>query len=273
VLAGECVLRLHDATERLPLRRGDLVLLPAGRGHSLGDSPDAPEVPLEELIAQHGISTRLRHGGNGEEVELLCGGFDLAGGGTHPILTGLPPVIVISASAGESGAWLGAIVDLIRAEFASDAPGTDAVVTRLSDLLLTQAVREQLQRRRGDGGAPVSALGDREIAKALTLIHTEPDRAWTVSDLADRVALSRSAFAERFRALTGEPPIRYLTRVRLTLVAQWLRDTDLTLAEIAVRSGYESEASLSKAFKRHFGIAPGRFRSAPRRPPELIAAE
>jgi len=98
------------------------------------------------------------------------------------------------------------------------------------------------------------------VGAALALVRAQPDAPWTVADLARKAGLSRTAFATRFRAVVGEPPIRYLARVRLGQAAGYLSTTDKTVREIARMVGYESEASLSKAFRRAFGHAPGEYR-------------
>jgi transcriptional regulator GlxA family with amidase domain len=113
------------------------------------------------------------------------------------------------------------------------------------------------------------ALRDRQIATAIGLIHSQPERGWTVGELAAEVALSRSTFSSRFRQLVGESPLRYLTRTRLAHAAALLRTTDASLAQVAGRAGYATEFSFGKAFKRVFGVAPGAYRgvrwaSAPR---------
>ena len=111
----------------------------------------------------------------------------------------------------------------------------------------------------------LSALKDPQIGQALAMIQHQPDEAWTVGSLACRVSLSRSAFSAKFRQLVGEPPMQYITRVRLTKAAAVLRTHSASLVEVATSVGYESEVAFSKAFKRYFGIAPGAYRKGRRR--------
>ena len=118
----------------------------------------------------------------------------------------------------------------------------------------------------------LAGVRDAQIGRALSLLHAKPDKAWTVDELAREVALSRSALAERFASLVGEPPIQYLMRWRLALAAQTLRSGGEAIARVAERSGYESEAAFSRAFKREFGIPPAAWRkAAPDRKPRLEA--
>src|SRR5207244_10188508 len=103
-------------------------------------------------------------------------------------------------------------------------------------------------------------LNDRGIAPAIRAMHEHAERAWSLGELAGLCAMSRSAFASRFRALTGDSPIRYATRCRLNRAARQLRTSEATLAQIALLAGYESEFSFSRAFKRAFGIPPRAYR-------------
>ena len=128
----------------------------------------------------------------------------------------------------------------------------------MTDLLVAQALREQVSGTGGD--PPLATLADPEVGRAVALLHDHPERQWSVGALAREVSLSRSAFAERFTALTGDAPMRYLRRLRLARAAGLLRDSDLSLAAIAGHTGYDSEVSLSKAFKRAYGVPPGRYR-------------
>lgn len=200
----------------------------------------------------------LRHGGGGAAAEIICGAVSLEGRQANPLLAALPEVVHVPGSGGRLSQSVSGTLALLRAELASDAPGADAMAARLADLLLTQALRAYLAHRDG-----VSGLRDPLLAPAVRLVNEHPERAWTVDELAGHVGLSRSAFSERFRRMTGEAPIRYLSRVRLTRAAECLRSSDATLAEVAALCGYGSEFSLSKAFKRAFGLSPGRYRRAP----------
>jgi transcriptional regulator GlxA family with amidase domain len=146
---------------------------------------------------------------------------------------------------------------MISLEMASTNAGAEAVVTRLTYVLLTQALRRHLLDMDLGGAAPGA---DVQVARALRLMRERPDQHWSVSSLAAAVGLSRSAFARRFQAATGESPMRSLSRYRLAQAARFLRTTDAGLREIARRTGYDSEVSISKAFRRQFGTSPGAYR-------------
>jgi AraC-like DNA-binding protein/quercetin dioxygenase-like cupin family protein len=271
VTSGRCWLEADGAPDQLRLEAGDLVVLPTGCRHWMRDDPRSPAPELDEILAAIPLDAhrRLRYGGSGPSTGLLCGGFELEGAGAHPLLRALPATLHIHGVAGRPVPWLAATLALLNAETASDAPGSEEVVTRLADALLTQALRVAVTELQTTDGAGVGALRDPQIATAIDLIHRDPQRAWTVGDLATQVALSRSSFAARFRRLVGESPKQYLTRTRLAQAATLLNHTDAPLAEIATRVGYGTEFSFNKAFKRSFGIAPGTYRGQPGRRPDL----
>ena len=106
----------------------------------------------------------------------------------------------------------------------------------------------------------LAGLRDRHVGRALALIHENPGRAWTIEALADDVALSRSAFYERFLRLIGQPPMQYLTQWRMQAAANLLRQSNAPVASIALDVGYESEAAFARAFKRLVGTPPASWR-------------
>jgi AraC-like DNA-binding protein len=259
VLSGQAWLEVEGG-EGIQLAAGDLVLLPRGNAHALHDPHGSPATHLDDLVSGWSGDGLLRRGGEGPATELLCGGFALAGGDVSPLLAALPPVVRVEGRRGSPVPWLEATLGLLEQEFAVFAPGADAVVTSLADVLLTQALRMFLLSEEGAAVPPLGALRDREIAVALTLVHERPAHPWTVGELAARVAMSRSAFSARFREVVGEPPMRYLTRYRLARAAEYLQADDRSIFEIARLCGYDSAVSLTKAFRRQFGTSPGRYR-------------
>ena len=265
VLDGGCWLRLAR-TAPVRLERGDLAILPRGEQHTVSDQLDSPVTGLDELIAGYlDGAARLRCGGDGERTRLLCGGFTLASPATETMLAMLPQVVTMTSSAAPVSAWIGPVFALARQEATTPAPGAQAIFAKLADLFLTQALRAYLT------GAACNSLhrpgpADPPIDHAIALIRNHADRPWTVQALARESGLSRTAFATRFRAATGEPPIHHLVNVRLSQAAAYLTSADFTIDAIAARIGYASDASLSKAFKRRFGVSPGTYRETIRRP-------
>jgi AraC-like DNA-binding protein len=262
VLSGQATLTLDDpGLAAVELAAGDLVLLAHGSGHLVQDRGGSPAPPLEDILAG-GNPERLTHGGDGTRTCLLCGGFMLASGLPDNPLGLLPPLLVFgSAGAGPARRWVEPVFGLLRDEAARRAPGTTAVLAKMADVFLTEIVRGYLSGLDALAAAvPPAADGDPSVGAALALLRAQPDAPWTVAGLARKAGLSRTAFATRFRAQVGEPPMSYLARVRLGQAAGYLSTTDKTVGQIARLVGYESEASLSKAFRRAFGRPPGEYR-------------
>ena len=260
VVQGEGWVEIEGVEGALHLGTGDLVILPTGRGHAVRDDPASGVTMLETILATVPVeSGHLLYGGGGPRTELVCGGFEVEDGEAHPVLASLPPVLHVHGDGGRPVEWLRSTVDLLRAEMASTAPGADAFVSRLTDVVLTQALRVSLSDLEASGMVSVGALRDREIAEVLRLIHDDPGHPWSVAELASKASLSRSAFAARFRAATGESPMRFVTSARLSRAAHMLRSTNASVSRVAHAVGYESEASLARTFKRQFGTAPGRY--------------
>jgi AraC-like DNA-binding protein len=134
-------------------------------------------------------------------------------------------------------------------------------VNRLLESIVVDALRVELSALAADTQPPVEALADQRMGRVIARLHDNPDANWTVERLAMVAAMSRSAFAERFRLLVGEPPLRYLTRLRLQRAARLFRTTDSSVAEVARRVGYGSEEALSRAFKNRFGVSPSATRA------------
>jgi AraC-like DNA-binding protein/mannose-6-phosphate isomerase-like protein (cupin superfamily) len=262
VVSGAAWLEAEDFGRPLRLSAGDLVILSQGQAHTMRDDRTSRVTALDDLVSGWSGDGPLRYGGAGPETELLCGGFVVDGAEVSPLLASLPDVIRIEGRRGQPSERLEATLELIQNEFRLFAPGADAIVTRLADLLLTQALRAFLSESGGRALAPLGALRDRQVAAAVALVHERPEHPWTVTELASRVAMSRSAFSARFRQLTGEPPMRFVTRYRLSRAAELLRATDRSILEIARLTGYDSAVSLTKAFTRRFGVSPGRYRRA-----------
>nr|WP_307248591.1 AraC family transcriptional regulator [Catenuloplanes indicus] len=155
-------------------------------------------------------------------------------------------------------------IDLVMEEFRAARPGADLMVQQLAHMMLIHALRLYLSAPAGDHTGWFAALADPRLSGALTAMHADPARAWTVRDLAALTGMSRTVFAARFRARTGETPIAYLTRWRMMLAAERLRTGDDTLSRIAGALGYDSQPAFNTAFKRVMGMPPRRYaRSVP----------
>ncbi|WNG36650.1 AraC family transcriptional regulator [Archangium violaceum] len=260
IARGGARLEVEGVEGAIVLSAGDLVLLPHGGGHTLRDAEGSPLHILGkgECQRSHGRGP-IRLGGSGARTALVAGSFRLGVAPRTLLFEGLPRVIHVAADSPETSPSLTAIVQLLISESASSSPGATVIMSRLADILLVQAIRTHIAAGQCQEHG-LCALADPQIRKALSLIHERPAEPWTVESLATAVALSRSGFAARFSALVGEPPLEYLARWRMTKAAQFLRESELSLSEVAVTVGYQNEASFNRAFKRWEGIAPGAYR-------------
>jgi AraC-like DNA-binding protein len=256
---------LHGSAFLIPVRGqpialgiGDVVLLPHELGHSIADVPTTPLVAAR--TPPHSTPVPAGRSSSGEPTTtMLCGAYMLDRSRPHPLMAELPDVVHIPA--GRHPALRGAI-DLLAGEAGTAAgPGADAATSALLDVLLVYIVRAWYDDQpAGTATGWAAALADPAVAGALRAIHQFPERPWTVQSLAAGAGLSRAPFARRFTEMVGSPPLTYLTWWRMTTAAQLLRGSDRPLRAIATRTGYVSEFALAKAFKREFGVAPGRYR-------------
>jgi len=262
VVRGTCWLEVKGVAA-IQLSAGDFVVVPRGRAHLMRDTRATPVEGFFDLVKRSAPDKRgaFSAGGNGPVSELVCGGMQFENGPMDPLLAVLPPLIHVKGKEGEAAPWLGATVAHILEELNLHRPGAEAVVTRLADILFIQAVRSYFDQDHAAAESGwLAAVQDPHIGPAVALLHEHPQEPWTVASLAHRVALSRSVFATRFTQLVGEPPLRYLTRLRLNVATTRLRSSNDKLRAIAAAAGYESVAAFIKVFKRHLRMTPGEYR-------------
>lgn len=262
VTSGRCWLDVGGGERRL-LEPGDLALVPHGAGHRLVSEPGEPatglfDVPREEVSERFEL---LRQGGGGAATSVVCGTARFDHPAARHLLSLLPGVVVVDAASSRHGDWIHSTLRFMAAEARELRPGGETVITRLADVLVIEAIRGWIERAPAAQTGWLGALRDRQIGRALTLIHRDPARPWTLDALAAEVAMSRSAFAARFAELVGTPAMQYVARWRMHLAAMWLTEQDGGLAEMASRLGYQSEAAFSRAFKRVVGVPPGSVRA------------
>lgn len=263
ITAGTCWLRVDGEPPR-QLVAGDVLLLPTGVRHQLVSTPDGPVIPFDRDLKRERITEdgELLLPGPGATVRILCAGYDYDREVAHPVLSLLPEVLHLPADPVEAGK-VAAVVALLAGEIGEGGPGSRAGVGRLIDLLLIYIVRWWIVSGEDDGRASwLRALRDPDLARVLAAVHAHPDRAWTVESLAAEAHVSRATLARRFAEEVGEPPLAYLTRWRMDLAARRLRESDEPVEAIANAVGYTSEYAFNRAFSRHRGTPPGRYRRA-----------
>lgn len=257
------------------LAAGDIVMFPQGDSHVMSSAPGI--APLRRT-AEWVFSTRNNHKPmpisyhhgvveagaplpvDSADMVVVCGflGCDLKP--FNPLIAALPHILHLPAA--RAGDWVSHVINQAVVEYSNPRPGGDAVLERLSEMMFVDAARRYLESLPEDATGWLAGLRDRFVGKALELMHERPDQAWTVDDLAREVGLSRSALHERFVQYIDHPPMQYLANWRMQLGAKLLRETNRTVATIALEVGYESEAAFSRAFKRLVGTPPAAWRKS-----------
>ncbi|MFI6322837.1 AraC family transcriptional regulator [Nonomuraea sp. NPDC050556] len=261
-LGGHASVQLAMTSARLSA--GDIALISGVDGYTIADSPSTPpqvvisggrKYAVGGGEVHRSLAPRTYGDGLSGATVMLRGAYELRGDVGERLLGMLPPLAVVPA-----GPRTRAPLELLAEEVGRDEPGQDAVLDRLLDLVLVLALRAWCARPDAASPAWHRALADPAIGDALRLLHEEPAFRWTVGGLAGKVGMSRAAFAARFTALVGEPPLTYLTGWRMTLAADLLRDTDATVAAVARTVGYDDPFAFSVAFKRTRGATPTTWR-------------
>ncbi len=237
---GGCRLKVGDTQEHLG--PGDFVFIAPGKEHYLVSEPVSPE---SEASAA--------------ETLLLCGYCSLDDTGGTPLDDLFPELIIMRDYQLQSMALLRGILDQLSYEYLSARPGTEIVVTRLTEVLIVELIRMSFGRDKQVGF--IKALDDNFIGKALQKLHQHPDKPWSLEMLAGDVGLSRAAFAKRFKALVGQSMFNYLTALRIRQACQLLAETALPLGEVASRVGYESDMAFTRTFKKCVGQTPTHYRN------------
>jgi AraC-like DNA-binding protein len=259
VVQGECWLRVGERAPQC-LRRGDVALVAPGGTHSLASGPDEPVVPMSRVVPR-GPSRAHPH----PSATLVCGAYRFEETPMHPLFGRLPPVHLIRADTVGAHGPIASLVALLSSELAEPGPGSEAVCARLMDVLFFQGVRHWLAGRPPHEPGWVDAIADPRLGRAIEAIHADPAHDWSLASLAGVAALSRTAFAERFRRTTGDTPMEYVSRARIDRAMSRLAASDDTLESVAAQVGYADAFALSKAFKRLTGRAPSDWRREARR--------
>jgi AraC-like DNA-binding protein len=254
---------LHaPSNEWVELKPGDAVLVPRGAEHVLASAHDVPAEPIEryEVKPLCGNIFDVSCYGDGPKTLLFCGSMRFSIDGLHPLLA-LMPDVMRAHELVKNEPSVPHLLEAMMREVAIDRVGSGAMLARLADVLAATIVRAWVEGGCGDATGWLAAVRDPQVGRVLAAIHLEPSRDWSVAALARIMGASRSGFAERFADIVGETPARYVLSVRMHQARQWLTRERATVATIARRLGYDSEASFSRAFKRVLGVAPSRFRT------------
>jgi AraC-like DNA-binding protein len=261
VLSGAFRLWIDGEPAPLSLGPGDCYLLTDGRSYRTFVGEGQPEMDGTAYFEAHRDRDGVVRLGESPPDKVVIGGrFVFEHEGARWLRQALPGVVCIRAEAPEA-APLRATLSLMGAETGVGAPGRGVIFDRLADILLVQAIRAYLATAPSEVSNWLAGVADPQIGRALRAFHADVARNWRIASLAAEAGMSRSVFAERFRARVGLSPLDYLTRWRLYRVRRAMIETDEPFAAIAARNGYRSRTSCSQAFARRYGAPPGAWRA------------
>jgi AraC-like DNA-binding protein len=252
------------------VKSGEVVLFPRNDLYLMGSDVSLPPVSAASVIVPEGdkMALTVRHGGGGDALQMVCGFLGCDSDLTNPIVSTLPSAMILKVEDTPAADWIRSTFQYAAYEVVNGRTGSTAVLSKLSELLFVEAVRQYVQGLPEEQSGWLAGLRDPAVSRALALMHADFVRDWTVDELGREVGVSRSAFAERFTRMIGVAPMHYLADWRLQVAAQKLRDTGELLGRISEQVGYESEAAFSRAFKKKFGAAPATWRRAEQAQPE-----
>ncbi len=261
VVHGQGWLRVENEGDEQSIANGDLIIVPHGAAHTILDQLATPSRPLNDVLDEvdyKGVGP-LIYGGGGTGCCLVCGEFAFVDEVLHPLLANLPTSLHISGNDSYNKTWLDSALGFIAHEAAAEKAGSLAIVNRLSEIIFIQVIRAFAEASHAQ--IPfLAALSDPQISNVLSQIHAHPASDLTIEKMGRMVGMSRSALSKRFSELVGMTPHQYIRLVRVQRAAHLLVTTKDSLMTITDAVGYQSEASFSSAFKRHFGIRPGEYR-------------
>ncbi|MGK6316766.1 AraC family transcriptional regulator [Neorhizobium sp. DT-125] len=256
VVSGWCWLSVEGIPDAVRLDTGDCFLLPSGRPFRLASDMAATSVDAGLIFPPARRGGVVSYNGGGD-FSLVSSRFALAGDHAGVLLRMLPPIVHIRKEADRTALrWS---VERMMQELREPEPGGFLVVQHLAHMILVQALRLHLSEARKGGVGWLFALADRQMGAAISAMHDDPARRWTLQELAERVAMSRSTFALKFKETVGETPMEYLSRWRMLLAAERLENSADPVSVIALSLGYESESAFSTAFKRVMGCSPRQY--------------
>ena len=262
---GHCMVRIEAHKEPVHLQQGDLIIITRGASHKLfsNQSCENKVVQLDQVLQESGFNGEgtLVYGNKGadHETQLICGHFAFNDHARHPLLSALPSHIYIRDYGEDAGRWMESTLKIIGAEAGGNEMGSSLLTLKMSEIIYIQALRTFLSTE-GKKHSALAGFSDTRIASALKAIHADPAHPWTLESLARHAGLSRTAFAIKFTRYLTMTPLSYITQWRMQIARRLLVESDQPIIDVAESTGYQSEASFGRIFKRHFDIAPATYR-------------
>ncbi len=259
VTEGACFIDLKDGAAPVKLVKGSCYLLSRGSAFRIRHTADAEADDFEAAL-KHLDGRTLRWGGEGARTTVIGGRFIFADDSYPLLLDLLPPLVHFKVSEQELTA-LESTMQLLENEVVAPSVGSASMLDRLADIFFIQTLRACLLNTPARDTGWIGALADEKLGAAIRLIHTRTAHPWTLESLASEAGMSRSVFAARFKHKLGTSPIIYLTRHRLNQAQELLRNSSMSIAQVAAKVGYDSESAFNKAFKRELGAPPAAWRA------------
>jgi AraC-like DNA-binding protein len=249
-----------EGEEPIEVSAGEIVLLPRNDDHIIGNELGIKVIEARTLVepSADGGLARVRSGGGGVATKMVCG-FLATEESFSPLIASLPRVLTLDVKGLASRGLIEASLAYAVSELVQGRLASSDVMSRVSELLFVEAVRLYAERNEATDGW-LKGLKDPQIGKALALVHGDLAASWSAEGLASSVAMSRSAFMNRFNQLVGKPPMQYLASQRMWTARRLLSGTPKSIGQIAPMVGYDSEEAFSRAFKREYGVAPAYWR-------------
>lgn len=262
VMRGECHVSLSTG-ERVKLEAGDVAFVPRGASHVISSRPQETAPPLETVMRAAGYEGEgvlvVGAGDPEASTRMVCGHYSFRAGADHPILQALPNLVHLKAEDRRRRPLADNILNLISAHLFSDGLGAETAIRKLSECLYVEILSVATERD-PDFARRASAFRDRHVGPALSRLHRDPARDWSLNSLAGEAGMSRSRFADRFRELLGVGPMTYLANWRIQVALCLLDDTDLSVKEISAAAGYASPSAFARAFAGKIGVPPSDYR-------------
>jgi AraC-like DNA-binding protein len=252
-----------DGQGSVTLEPGDIAVLPRGDAHELWNGRVARLTDGSTLLPRilDGSVASERGGGGGRITKFICGYVACDRQATRLFLAGLPALFKVNVRRGALGELIESTIRRLASTREPAYPGRSVLLAKLAEALFIETLRCYMAERPRQRTGWLAAARDAAVGRALGAIHRDPARAWTVASLAEQARVSRTVFAERFTRLLGETPRNYVARCRMQLGARLLETTDDTVLQVALITGYQSEAAFNRAFKREFDLPPARYRT------------
>jgi AraC-like DNA-binding protein len=255
VLSGDCFVGSadHDAVK---VQEADIIMLPNGNSHWIADKPGRDMVPSARAGEACELGNPLFQKGKITN-RLMCGMVHIDQGASHPILDALPDMMHFSMLESAGPVW--SVVNLIDAELRQHQDGGSRIADRLTEVLFLQLLNRYV-RDNEDATGFLAALRDRRVSRAITLIHQEPEFAWSLESLGERVGMSRATLVRRFQEVVGVAPMAYIANWRIMKAHSLVKYSVTPFEQIANATGFASARTLSRAFQRHYGCSPNEMR-------------